>query len=119
MKWFIGYIDKKTQTTKDLAKLWAQIPSLIPNQSRSENPISEVDADRDNHPSVPQQHSALTTILMDDSPLKAILQPWNHLCVSEYESKKRKLDVEIAERELEHKWLAERELECTWLALPC
>ena len=76
-----------------------------------------MDADRgDNHPSVPQQHSALTTILMDDSPLKAILQPWNHLCVSEYDSKKRKLDVEIAERELERKWLAERELERTWLA---
>ena len=107
-----------------MAKPWAQIPSLVSNpshipQSLSENPKSEVDAARDNHPSVPQQqqqHSALTTILMDDSLLKAILQPWNHLFVSEYGSERRKLDVEIAERELERKWLAERELERTWLA---
>ena len=111
---YCGYIDKKTQTTKDLAKPWKQIPSIIPNQSR---PDSEVDAaDKDNHPSIPQQHSALTTILMDDSPLKAVLQPWNHLCVSEYGSERRKLDVEIAERELERRWLAERELERTWQA---
>ena len=113
----MGYIDKKTQTTKDLAKPWAQIPSLISNQSQPENPDSEVDAESDNHPSIPQQHhSALTTILMDDSPLKAVLQPWNHLCVSEYVSERRKLDVEIAERELERSWLAERELERTWQA---
>lgn len=46
---------------------------------------------------------------MDDSPLKAVLQPWNHLCVSEYGSERRKLDVEIAEREVERMWLAERE----------
>lgn len=46
---------------------------------------------------------------MDDSPLKAVLQPWNHLCVSEYGLERRKLDVEIAERELERMWLTERE----------
>ena len=65
--------------------------------------------DKNNHTLLPQQHSALTTVLMDDSPLKAVLQPWNHLCVSEYGSKRRKLDVEIAERNLERTWLAERE----------
>ena len=67
---------------------------------------------------------------MDDSPLKAVLQPWNHLCVSEYGSARRKLDIQIAERELQRKWLAEREqgreleriweaeqaLERTWIA---
>jgi hypothetical protein len=57
----IGYIDKKTHITKDLARPWEHIPSLISNQSpphRPDNPNSEVDADRDNHPSVlPQQHS--------------------------------------------------------------
>ena len=104
-----GYIDKKTQTTKDLAKPWAQIPSLVPNQ------YLPSDAAKHNFLNVPQ-HSALTTILMDDSPLKAVLQPWNHLCVSEYGSERRKLDVEIAERELERSWLAERELERTYLA---
>ena len=103
---------------------------------RPENPNPEVVTDRgDVHPSVPQQqqHSALTTVLMDDSPLKAILQPWNHLCVSEYGSERRRLDVQLVERELEGTWLAEwekqgdlmgerecalmdeREQECTWL----
>jgi hypothetical protein len=57
------------------------------NQSppyRPVNPNSEVDADRDNLPSVPQQrHSVPTTILIDDSPIKAVLQPWNHLRVSD------------------------------------
>lgn len=45
---------------------------------------------------------------MDDSPLKAVLQPWNHLCVSEYGSERRRSDVEIVERELQRTWLAER-----------
>ena len=41
----------------------------------------------------PQQlPSALTTVLMDDSPL----QPWNHLCISEYELERRTLDVRMA-----------------------
>ena len=43
-----------------------------------------------------QQYSALTTVLMDDSPLKAVLQPWNHLCISEYELERRTLDVRMA-----------------------
>ena len=104
---------------KDLARTWANIPSLIPNLSHAvsgpENVNSEVDADGDNHSSVPQQqqHSALTTILMDDSHLKAVLQPWNHLCVSEYDSERRRLDVEIAEWEQLH---SEREQERTRLA---
>ena len=101
----VTLLDTKTQTTKDLAKPWAHIPSLIPDP---ENLDSEVDAaDKDDHPQ--QQHSALTTILMDDSPLKAVLQPWNHLCVSEYEQERRKLDVELVERELERLWVAERD----------
>ncbi|THU91292.1 hypothetical protein K435DRAFT_674332 [Dendrothele bispora CBS 962.96] len=32
----------------------------------------------------PYLHSAQTTLLLDDSPLKARLQPWNHFCVPEY-----------------------------------
>lgn len=105
---------KKTQTTKDLAKPWAQIPSLIPNSQPFSTPYppdheSASPVDRDSHVSLPQQHSALTTILMDDSPSKAVLQPWNHLRVSEYGSERRKLDVEILEREPERMWLAERE----------
>jgi hypothetical protein len=46
---------------------------------------------------------------LDDLPLKAVLQPWNYLCVSEYESERRNLDVKIAERERERTWLAEQD----------
>ncbi|KAF5339950.1 hypothetical protein D9758_016769 [Tetrapyrgos nigripes] len=35
------------------------------------------------HPT-PYTHSPLTTLLLDDSPLKARLQPYNHFCVPEY-----------------------------------
>jgi len=49
-------VDGKVQVTKDLQKLWAAFP----------------------------HHSSATTILLDDSARKARLQPYNHLCVSEY-----------------------------------
>ncbi|KAJ7077164.1 hypothetical protein B0H15DRAFT_862628 [Mycena belliarum] len=37
-------------------------------------------------------HGPHTTFLVDDSPLKARLQPWNHLCVAEYTAPARKHD---------------------------
>ncbi|KAF7316764.1 FCP1-like proteiny domain-containing protein [Mycena chlorophos] len=37
-------------------------------------------------------HNAETTLLVDDSPLKARLQPWNHLCVAEYDAPMRTRD---------------------------
>ncbi|GJJ08098.1 hypothetical protein Clacol_002306 [Clathrus columnatus] len=49
----------KVQTIKDLETPWKKL-------------------------SCPVSHSANTTILMDDSPLKTQLQPYNHLCVREY-----------------------------------
>ena len=42
------------------------------------------------------QHSALTTVLVDDSPLKAALQPWNHLCIKEYLAEVRSSDLSVA-----------------------
>ncbi|KZT34660.1 hypothetical protein SISSUDRAFT_1052458 [Sistotremastrum suecicum HHB10207 ss-3] len=63
---------QKTQTYKDLAKPW----SLLPPHSLHLEPGS----------TKPQAHSALTTLLVDDSPLKAKIQPWNHVCVKEYDS---------------------------------
>jgi hypothetical protein len=42
--------------------------------------------------SEPTLHSALSTILLDDSPKKARLQPWNHLCIDEYTPKMRVRD---------------------------
>ncbi|KAF8152569.1 hypothetical protein B0H34DRAFT_121141 [Crassisporium funariophilum] len=75
---------KKTQTTKDLSKPWKEIPSIIPGSSPT---------------SASTSHSERSTLLMDDSPLKAVLQPWNHLCVPEYGADMRRRDVGIAERE--------------------
>lgn len=47
-------------------------------------------------------HSALTTLLIDDSPLKAHLQPWNHVCVPEYIYQLRQKDVRVATHERLH-----------------
>ncbi|KAJ6551216.1 hypothetical protein B0H19DRAFT_951112 [Mycena capillaripes] len=59
--------NKKTQTTKDLAKPWAAFP----------------------------EHSPQTTFLLDDSALKAHLYPHNHICVREYLQETRRHDLEV------------------------
>ncbi|KAJ7745719.1 hypothetical protein B0H16DRAFT_1692912 [Mycena metata] len=41
-------------------------------------------------------HGPETTLLVDDSPLKARLQPWNHLCVGEYDAPTRARDRSFA-----------------------
>lgn len=38
-------------------------------------------------------HSALTTLLLDDSPHKAALQPHNHVCIPEYNTTRRHRDL--------------------------
>ncbi|KAL1726944.1 hypothetical protein EV714DRAFT_218366 [Schizophyllum commune] len=58
---------KKTPTTKDLAKIWKVIP----------------------------EHSGRSTVLVDDSVLKAHLQPFNHLCLPEYTLKARAADLAV------------------------
>ncbi|KAI5897607.1 uncharacterized protein SCHCODRAFT_02609778 [Schizophyllum commune H4-8] len=58
---------KKTPTTKDLAKIWKVIP----------------------------EHSGKSTVLVDDSILKAHLQPFNHLCLPEYTLKARATDLAL------------------------
>ncbi|KAG5640372.1 hypothetical protein DXG03_008887 [Asterophora parasitica] len=68
---------RKTQTTKDLAKPWAQLS------------LDEIS----------RAHSAHTTLLLDDSPLKAHLQPWNHLCIREYDNTLRAGDLQSLWRE--------------------
>ncbi|KAK0213182.1 HAD-like domain-containing protein [Desarmillaria ectypa] len=47
---------RKTQTTKDLSRVWASLSDF----------------------------NGKNTILLDDSPYKARLQPYNHICVEEY-----------------------------------
>ncbi|KAF8885178.1 hypothetical protein BD779DRAFT_694928 [Infundibulicybe gibba] len=70
---------QKSQTTKDLSKPWAFFQEA--------------------HPGIPlRHHSALSTILVDDSPRKARMQPWNHLCVREYTSILRRIDIAVAAR---------------------
>ncbi|TFK66028.1 hypothetical protein BDN72DRAFT_900159 [Pluteus cervinus] len=72
---------QKTQTTKDLATPWSQLPPY--SLSTGEE----------------GQHSATSTLLLDDSPRKAYLQPWNHLCIHEYVEHMRKADLDLAMRE--------------------
>ncbi|TDL23517.1 hypothetical protein BD410DRAFT_787363 [Rickenella mellea] len=62
---------QKSVTIKDLAKPWSELPV-------SENGVP---------------HSALSTLLLDDSPVKARVQPYNHLCIKEYSLQRRDLDV--------------------------
>ncbi|TRM65708.1 hypothetical protein BD626DRAFT_546187 [Schizophyllum amplum] len=57
----------KTQTTKDLSKVWREM----------------------------REHSGATTVLVDDSVLKAHLQPYNHLCLPEYTLKARAADLSV------------------------
>ncbi|KAK7052137.1 phosphoprotein phosphatase [Favolaschia claudopus] len=59
--------NKKTQTTKDLARPWAAFT----------------------------EHSAQTTLLLDDSARKAHLHPHNHVCVREYVQEIRQHDVKV------------------------
>ncbi|KAF9522889.1 hypothetical protein CPB83DRAFT_899272 [Crepidotus variabilis] len=72
---------KKSITLKDLEKPWFK---LVSPDDASAQPI----------------YSARTTILVDDSPLKAALQPWNHLCIKEYLPETRKWDLGVADWEV-------------------
>jgi len=79
-------VGRKTQTFKDLEKPWAELDESAEGLTR---------------------HSALTTILIDDSPLKAALQPWNHLCIKEYVTNMRTSDVNVASWEAARRRLHE------------
>ncbi|TRM65699.1 hypothetical protein BD626DRAFT_627728 [Schizophyllum amplum] len=61
----------KTQTTKDLTIPWQKL-RLNPGDGKP--------------------HSASTTLLVDDSPLKARLQPYNHMAIQEYDNETRTRD---------------------------
>lgn len=59
---------RKSPTIKDLNKVWTALPG---------------------------KHSAKTTLLLDDSPDKIRLQPYNHVCISEYSVHARDHDFEL------------------------
>jgi hypothetical protein len=83
---------RKTQTTKDLYKVWSQLPPVSGHDDMateekstpSNGSVSETNLLR---------HSAMTTLLLDDSPQKAHLQPWNHVCLREYDAATRNQDL--------------------------
>ncbi|KAF8582997.1 hypothetical protein K439DRAFT_1634767 [Ramaria rubella] len=60
---------RKVQTVKNLEKRWSVMSGNMPH------------------------HTAETTLLVDDSALKAHLQPYNHLCVPEYTKNLRNRDL--------------------------
>lgn len=80
----MGYAARKSQTTKDLHKPWNQL--VVPRSTGQPDESSD-----DEHASL--RHSAHTTLLLDDSPLKARLQPWNHVCLQEYDAEAREKDA--------------------------
>lgn len=101
------------QTVKDLAKPWgflsqqsAHIPSS-PHSSIASTPRTSPEPSSPTRPSddsisiTPQAHSALTTLLLDDSPRKAELQPYNHVCIGEYSGERRAKDLESLQKEQE------------------
>ncbi|KII90450.1 hypothetical protein PLICRDRAFT_52190 [Plicaturopsis crispa FD-325 SS-3] len=80
--------NRKIQTTKDLTTPWTKLPLSTEGGSSS------------------QAHSALTTLLLDDTPLKAFLQPYNHICIKEYDTALRKNDLWVHE---EGVWIEEED----------
>ena len=40
-------------------------------------------------------HSTYTTLLLDDSPIKVLLQPCNHICIREYGAALTGLDLTL------------------------
>ncbi|KAF9517703.1 hypothetical protein BS47DRAFT_475547 [Hydnum rufescens UP504] len=67
---------RKVQTVKDLNILWRDLPEQVLEKER---------------------YSALNTVLLDDSALKAHLQPYNHLPLPEYDAALRKNDLAAIE----------------------
>lgn len=65
---------RKVQTVKNLEKLWDGLGSV---------------------PEGEEQFSALDTILLDDSALKAHMQPYNHLILPEYDAETRRADLAV------------------------
>ncbi|KAF9231376.1 hypothetical protein BU15DRAFT_68384 [Melanogaster broomeanus] len=80
---------RKTATTKDLTKPW----KLLPLDDSAGAPLSGSPAPAELEESH-IIHSALVTLLLDDTPRKALLQPYNHVCIPEYDSPRRQRDLQ-------------------------
>lgn len=89
---------RKALTTKDLTKPWTLLP-LGTNPAVIAVP-SEADCSAEQAGLTPSvAHSAMTTLLLDDSPHKARLQPYNHVCIPEYTPSFREKDLQQFQRE--------------------
>ncbi|KXN91240.1 hypothetical protein AN958_01762, partial [Leucoagaricus sp. SymC.cos] len=88
---------RKVQTTKDLDKPWKELNSA---SSDVENPVETPEPSSSTTDDEKRNHSAKTTLLLDDSSLKAHLQPYNHLCLKEYDLVMRRHDVNLREWEV-------------------
>jgi hypothetical protein len=73
---------------KDLNKPWTSLANPPRARWSPSEPISTP-------PPPPPSHTAASTLLLDDSPLKARLQPYNHVCLREYDQSLRGRDVEL------------------------
>ncbi|KIK78453.1 hypothetical protein PAXRUDRAFT_325246 [Paxillus rubicundulus Ve08.2h10] len=80
---------RKTLTTKDLTKPWKLLALGVSPEEYKEQPPASPPAESESQ----IIHSALTTLLLDDSPHKALLQPYNHICIPEYDSARRQADL--------------------------
>lgn len=94
---------RKVQTTKNLEKVWTETSSRIPPppellpilHTSDDNDISSNSESNSSPVDLEHTHSSLSTLLLDDSPLKARLQPWNHLCVQEYDESSWKENIRV------------------------
>ncbi|KAG1830224.1 hypothetical protein EV424DRAFT_1377843 [Suillus variegatus] len=89
---------RKALTTKDLTKPWALLP-LGASTAEIAVPLEAGYAAEQAGLASSIAHSALTTLLLDDSPHKARLQPYNHVCIPEYTSSFRAKDLQQFQHE--------------------
>lgn len=102
---------QKVQTVKDLNIPWSKLPKLLVSERSTTPTPPRVSSPRlpdtapspllASRPASPAAyiHSALSTLLLDDSPLKAVRQPYNHVCIPEYDAKRRASDLSVFMRE--------------------
>ncbi|GJE94097.1 hypothetical protein PsYK624_102650 [Phanerochaete sordida] len=115
---------QKVQTIKDLNIVWSRLPKLTRGESPARTSPPPSSSPRSSpapthtrsspllSPCPPRNprlhvHSALSTLLLDDSPAKAARQPYNHVCLPEYDARARARDLAVFTREKEAQELAE------------
>ncbi|GJJ14309.1 hypothetical protein Clacol_008573 [Clathrus columnatus] len=87
---------RKIQTIKNLEKVWTEFATISRSSISGDSTTSESNLPANNNNPL-FSHSSLSTLLLDDSPLKARLQPWNHLCIKEYDEAIRKKDTSVVQ----------------------